>query len=204
MATANTIELETCMKQCLAYCEANPEHEFVEYHFPRLRRAHVKYENVLRQSDEKFIEWRREEQQDKLAWKRLGATARATQRALKRVNAVDYPSKRLHHWDEERLVALVERLMTFLDQRRDSIEDAGELFEGLERALSAAEGEGGGESESFDVYVRHASARANAFGSYANALGDFRESMRRYLGIEHEDYASIRWPITLSPDQSVL
>ncbi len=204
MATANTIELETCMKQCLAYCEAHPEQEFVEYHHPRLKRANEKYMRIVRESDLQFVEWRREEQQGKLAWKKLGKTARATQRALKRVNAVDYPSKSLHHWDEERLVALVERLMAFLDARRDSIEEAGDLYDSLERALSSAQSEGSEETESFDTYVRYASARAGAFGSFANAIGDFRVSMRRYLGKDHDDYRSIRWPITLSPDQSVL
>lgn len=204
MATANTIELETCMKQCLAYCEVHPEHEFVAYHMPRLKRADEKYRRIVRESDQKFIQWRREEQQDKLAWKKLGGQARSTQRTLKRVNAVDYPTEKLHHWDEEKLVNLVERLMAFLDARRDSIDEAASLYESLERALDVARDEESDEHSAFDDYSRHASARAAVYGTISNALGNFRESMRRYLGRDHEEYKSIRWPITLMPDQTVL
>lgn len=204
MATANTIELETCMAQCLRYCESNPEQEFVEYHYPRLVRANQRYTEIVAKSDRKYVDWKREEREDKIAWKKLAGRARQIQRELKRINAVDYPTERVYHWDEEILVAFIGRLLTYLKGRKDSIAAAAGYVEELERILEKAQSEEVEEGDALEDYRRFAVIRSQSFGGMASALSGFRESMRRYLGTSHEDYAGIRWPVTLNPDESVL
>lgn len=204
MATANVIELETCLKQAIEYCEQHPEHEFVEYHKPRLALARRKWEQSVRVSDEHYLTWQTEVRDDKTAWRGVANELKKTQKTLRRVNAIGFPTETVLYWDEEILAAAVQEMLGYLEDRRDAIEEAAELIEALERRLSIAQGEVSQADEAFREYNRHVLFRSAALGTLSATIADFRISMRRHLGKTDEEYLSIRWPITVAPDEPVL
>ncbi len=204
MSTANVIELETCLKQAIEYCETHPEYDFVEYFKPRLDLARRKWEQSVRVSDEHYLKWQTEMREDRTAWRTLATELKKTQKTLRRVNAIGFPTETVLHWDEEILTDAVQEMLDYLEARRDAIEEAGDLIDGLERRLSIAQGEESQADEAFREYNRHVLFRSAALGTLNSTIADFRDSMRRHLGKKHEDYQSIRWPMTVSPDEPVL
>ena len=43
MANANLIEIESCLQDCVAYCEQYPEHDFVCFYSEPLQEAQKQY-----------------------------------------------------------------------------------------------------------------------------------------------------------------
>ena len=204
MATANVIELETCLRESLEYCRTHPDHEFVQYYRPRLEHAKKKWEESVQVADRHYLQWQAEFIEDKLAWKRLGSELRATQKLLRRIGALGYPSTVVYHWDEEILTAAVEEMIDYLEERTGSIDEAQERIETLRRLLGGAQGETSSVDDALHEYNRFVLFQAEAMGTLSNALANFRVAMRRSLGKKSEEYQSIRWPITLAPDEPVL
>ncbi len=204
MATANVIELETCLKECLDYCRAKTGEEFVDFYLPRLEHAAQKWERSVEMSDKYYLQWQKEFIEDKLAWKHLGAELRATQKMLARLGAEGYDKEIFYHWDEEILTEQVEQMIAYLSERKDVIDEAPAAIQGLQRRLDAATGETSEMDDALHEYNRHVMFRAEAMGTLSNVLSNFRESMRRQLGKKNPEYKSIRWPLTLNPDEPVL
>ena len=204
MPNANVIELEACFEDVLKYCDAHPELDFVKYFHPRLSHAWKIYTKAMRESDLKFVEWRHEEEEDRMTWKHLGVELASVQRQLKRLNAVGYPTQKIRHWDEPALAAVVEEMLAYLTERKTTIEGAPEMIEKLKQKVARASTEARDESVVFREYQRFASNRAEALGSMSAHLWEFRGSMRRQLGKRNADYTSIRWPFSLNPDDGVL
>lgn len=204
MGTANVIELETALKESLEYCRAHPEREFVQYYEPRLAQAKKKWEESVKLSDRHYLQWQDEFIADKIAWKRLGAELRATQKMLHRIGAIGYPTTSLYHWDEEILSALTLKMMSYLEERTDVIDGAAERLDNLKRLLEGAQGEMSEAGVALHEFNRYVLFRAEAMGTLSATLSAFRVSMRRTLGKKNPEYLSIRWPMTLSPDEPVL
>jgi len=204
MPNANVIELEACLEDVLKYCDAHPNEAFVQYYHPRVLSSWHTYSSAMSESDAKFIQWRREEEDDRMMWKHVAKELAATQRQLKRINAVGFPSEKLGHWDEEALVDLVNEMLAYLHERRAALEGASKMEEGLKLKLSRAKVEQTQDSQAFREYRRIASTRADALGSLAANLWDFRGALRRQLGKRDETYTAIRWPYSLNPDETVL
>ena len=138
MPNANVIELEACLEDVLKYCDAHPETAFVQYYHPRVLHSWRTYSSAMTESDAKFIQWRREEEDDRMMWKHVAQELSATQRQLKRLNAVGFPTEKLGHWDEDALVDLVNEMLAYLHERHSVIEGAAKMEEGLKQKLARA------------------------------------------------------------------
>lgn len=204
MPNANVIELEACIEDVLSYCEAHPTEEFVKYYQPRLSHAWRSYKEAMEESDSKFVEWRKEEEGDLLSWKHLSLELASVQREMRRLNVVGYPNVRIRHWDQEALLALVEKMIGFLTEKKAAIPGADKMAERLKQLASRASTEARDESQVFREYQRFASSRAEALGSLSAHLWDFRGAMRRQMGKRDATYNAIRWPYSLNPDDGVL
>lgn len=204
MANANVLELETCIEECIAYCAAHPEHDFVAFYAPRLEHARDRWNESVALSDEHYLAWQREVREDRVAWKRLATELKATQDKLHRHNAIGFPDDTVRHWDEEILAAAVEAMLDYLRARTDVLTIAAERIEVLDRALSAAKGEDRDAETALRSFKRHVQFRAAALGTLVATIGDFRVAMRRAMGKKSEQYRSIRWPMTVAPDEPVL
>lgn len=205
MAHANVLELETCLDECLVYCEAHPKHEFVAFYRPRLIQAKSRWVETVEVSDRHFLDWKRESREDRVAWTRLSAEYKRAQDVLRRVNAVGYPTETVRHWDEEILADAVGAMLAYLQEREDVLGAvATERIEALTRVLAAAHGEVKEADHALDVFKRQVLFRAEAMGTMVATIADFRVAMRRALGKKSAEYKSIRWPMSVAPDEPVL
>lgn len=204
MANANVLELETCLAECLTYCAAHPKQSFVSFYQPRLEHARERWYDSVELSDAHYLDWQREALEDRVAWKRLATELKATQNRLRKVNALGYPDQTVRHWDEEILTAAVREMVDYLQSRADVIEIANERIDMLNRLLSAALSDDNEADTALRSFKRHVLFRADAMGTLGAVIGDFRVAMRRELGKKSDDYKSIRWPMTIAPDEPVL
>lgn len=204
MATANVIELEACLKDAIAFCEANPKHEFVQYFAPRLKRARAKWGGSVRDSDMHYLRWQTEVREDRVSWKRLATELKATQNQLRKLNAIGYPAEMVLYWDTEILGDAVQKMIDYLASRTDVLPMATERVETLTRLLGLAESEDSEADDALKEFKRHVLFRSEAMGTLSATLADFRVSMRRALGKRSADYQSISWPLTLAPDGPIL
>ncbi len=204
MPNANVVEIDACLNDCIAWCESNTNVEFVKHYQPLLTSARREFDRILKESDAHFVDWKREEIEDKLAWKHLAIELRTTQNSLRSINAVGYPDERVRYWDGEILTAAVTEMIEYLKERASAIENSAEMIEALERRLARAHGENDDEERTYDIYRRHATQRAQIFGAVTSLISKFRGSMRRHLGKHNEEYKSLRWPFAINSDRTVL
>ena len=204
MAHSNVLELETCLDECLAYCATHPKHEFVAFYHPRLQQAKERWVETVEVSDYHYLAWQKEFREDRVAWRKLSTELKKTQDALRRVNAVGYDESTVRHWDEELLTDAVNELLEYLRSRVDVLDIAQERIEALERLLGAAKSEVSDADTALSAFKRHVMFRADAMGAMIATIGDFRVAMRRELGKKSDEYRSIRWPMSVAPDEPVL
>lgn len=204
MANANVIEIEACLVDSLRFCEGHMDLEFVRHYQPRLERANHEFHESIRLSDEKWTQWQREREEDRLVWKHLANEYLGTQRKLRSLNAVGFPDAYLRHWDEQALAGFVADMIAYLEERRKSIPDAGAMSDRLQRLSNKANSENVEGNEAFKQYQRYASQRSTAFGLVGATLSDFRGAMRRHYGKRDATYQSVRWPMNLNSDETVL
>ena len=204
MANANVLELETCLDECLAYCEAHQKHDFVAFYFPRLAKAKRRWVETVAVSDRHYLTWQRDFRDDRIAWRKLSTEYKATQNALRRVNALGYAEETVRYWDEEILGVAVAEMIAYLEARRDVIEIADERIEALNRAMGSAELEDTAADAALRQFKLHVLFRGEAMGTMVATIGDFRVAMRRTLGKKSDEYRSIRWPMSVEPDEPVL
>lgn len=204
MSVANVFELTKCLDDCIRYCELHPERAHSVMFGDRLRRARANFEDALKSTDRQFTQWRMESRDDKLAWKHLAKELRLTQDHLAQVGAVGYESERVMYWATHLLVDAVAEMVEYLRDRADQIDFAGKQADKLERMVDSAQGEAKDEGSAFNNYQRFATLRSDAFSDVADSLSSFRVLLRRELGKTNADYQSIRWPLSLAPDETVL
>lgn len=204
MPHANVTELRYCLKDCISYCEEHEEKEYCEVHLPRLVETLDNLENAIAKTDQKWIKYKSEYGEGKIAWKQLAKTVREAQRELASVDAIGYPDREPQYWIEEELVALVEALQDYLEERKDAIDFADRYLTKLETQLDASDSEETQQVDARRVYSRFVGARKDAIADCGHVIGGFRESIRRDLGKDHPDYESIRWAQSVAPDKSVL
>lgn len=204
MANANVLELETCLDECIAYCATHQKRDFVEFYEPRLLHAKERWYESVEVSDRHYLDWQREFREDRIAWRKLATEYKATQDALRKLNAVGYPDEIVRYWDEDILTAAVEKLVGYLESRKDVISIADERIEALTRGTASAQGEDTAADAALRQFKLQVLFRAEAMGTMTSAIGDFRVAMRRSLGKKSDEYLSIRWPMTVAPDEPVL
>lgn len=204
MANANVIELETCLEQSLAYCEANAGDDFVKFYQPRLQHAKARWDETVRESDAAYLAWHADFRDDRIRWKKLGQELKATQNMLRKVNAIGYPDATVRHWDEEILTAAVREMLDYLAARTDVLELAAERMETLTRRLDAANNAESDQEHALQKYKRHVLFRAEALLTLNSTIAEFRIAFRRQAGKRSKAYQSIRWPMSIAPDEPVL
>ena len=175
-----------------------------EYFKPRLERAREKWVESVENSDRYYLMWQKEFIEDKQSWRKLGGEFRSIQKELRQLGAEGYPTDPMYHWDEEALAAVAQTMIEYFNERRGQIPEAGEKSERLQRLAEAANDESAESGYALHEFNRHVLFRAEAMGTLSSVLSDFRQSLRRDLGKHNELYRSIRWPISLSPDERVL
>lgn len=204
MGNANVLELETCLEECIAYCAAHPKRDFVPFYAPRLAQAKQRWDESVAVSDHHYLNWQKEFREDRVQWRKLSNEYKQTQTALRRVNAVGYPEATVRYWDEEILADAVRDMVAYLDARRDVLDIAAERAELLTRSLSAAHSDDDIAEAALRQFKLHVLFRAQAMGTMSATIGDFRVAMRRAMGKKSDEYLSIRWPMTVAPDEPVL
>ncbi len=205
MANANVLELETCLDECIAYCASHSKHDFVPFYQPRLEQAKQRWDESVAVSDRHYLAWKREFSEDRIAWRKVSTEYKATQNALRRVTALGYPEETVRYWDEEILSDAVAAMIDYLEERRDALGAlATDRIDALNRAVAAAESEDSSSDAALREFKLHVLFRAQAMGTMSATIGDFRVAMRRVLGKKSAEYQSIRWPMTVAPDEPVL
>lgn len=204
MPNANIIELETCLEDCIDYCEAHPEATYAQLFEEHLRKIRRKWRESVRVSEKHHKRWREEQRQERVAWKQLSSVLRQVQTELRRVGAIDFPSERVLYWDEELLVEAVERMKAYLREHADAIDFAQESidrFERIEGVASSEEREAEGALKDFQRFI---DLRREAMGELNAIIREFRVALRRALGKRHPDYLAISWPYSIASDEGVL
>lgn len=200
MSNANFIELESCIEACVRYCDTHQEHDFVEIYHSRLEHAKAKFEDGVRVSNEKYTSWQMAVSEETRAWKKTATLLKQAQKETSLRGIANFPDKRILYWDTEYLTVAVNELSEFMSKQT---QDLGELNEALKRALSSAKIKKTIATKKVSTYSRYSRMRSEGLGTLNATLGDFRKSMRHSLGEKSEEYLSIRWPMTLAPDERI-
>ncbi len=205
MSNANLMELETCILDCIAFCERYPDSDQVRFFAPRLEAARRKYEEGLRVSDLSHTRWRTEEREQATAWKQLALSLRAIQKELHRLGAIDFPATRVMYWDQELLVNAVDQMSAYLRQHANDLKGfAPAQLERLEREMSAARGENREVALTLRTFQRHVDKRREAILELGSLIGEFRVALRRSIGKQDPTYQAIAWPYAIASDDNVL
>ena len=203
MSNANFIELETCIAHCLEYCASHPSHDFVEIYEPRLVHARARFEEGVEVSDRKYLVWQSAVADETRSWKNVAAQFKALQKEISRMGTTDFPNRSIMYWDTEILTDSVNALFEFLKTFAEKDELQNDI-DRLKRALDTSMAKHATTEEKVSDYSRFSRMRSESLGTLNATLGDFRKSMRRNLGTDHAEYLSIRWPMTLAPDDRIL
>ncbi|MFW5967474.1 MAG: hypothetical protein ACOCV2_08150 [Persicimonas sp.] len=203
MPYANISELSACLNDCIAYCREHPEHDFCARMQPNLVELREELDEAWDVTDARFSLWRREAGEDKLSWKKLARTLRDVQKRLEKIDAIGFPNERVMYWDAPLLEVAVEDMVEYLSEHADDIEFAQDYIEKMERLRDSAHDEHDESREALRSYRRHFRARRDTLAHSAHLIGEFRDAMRNELGEDHDDYQSIRWAWSVSPDHAI-
>lgn len=204
MPSANTVELETSLRDCVAYCERHPNSTVSEIFREKLVMSQRRYYESIRTSDEQHVKWRTEQREQKLAWKHLAGELRDVQNRLRRMGAIDFPSERILYWDEQLLVAAIARMQSYLTEHQDNLEFATGSLEKFERLLSDTRSEGRDADEALRSFQRFVDLRREAMTQAAAIIGEFRVALRRTVGKKDPEYNAIFWPYAIASSEGVL
>jgi chromosome segregation ATPase len=204
MANVNMAELRSTLEHCVEFCRKHDERDYCQRHRPLLENALEELEESRKETDQYFADWRECQRQQKKSWKELAGELRDAQKELDRVNAYGYPDERIRYWDEERLEEAIDEMIEYLQEHTDEIDFAADLADKLDRKLDIAHQYVDEQEDALDVYRSKIKKRSDAMGGAAQVIGDFRELLRDELGIEDEEYQSIRWPYNISPDDATI
>ncbi len=201
---ANIFELNKCLKDCISYCEQYPDREHSQFYGPLLRDAQRQLNQSTERANKEFAHWRHENRDDMLAWKHLSKELAATQRDLRRVNAIGFFDQKVDYWDREQLLTAVREMLTYLKKRSDDIDFAAKRIKALERQRSKAQSEVSEADHALGEYVRFSKMRSEALMTTKDTIANFRKTLRRELTVADDDYQGIRWPQQVSPDNQLL
>lgn len=204
MANANLVELETCMQECIEYCEAHPHMDVVQLYHQTLCATQRNYNECLKTSDVYHLKWRQEQLESRVVWKHLAAELREAQNRLRRMGAIDYPCKRILYWDEELLLQHINAMIAYLLEHTEDIEWAQECIGKCERLVDATKTEGRESQDMFKSFQRFVDLRREAINQAGAIIGEFRSALRRSVGKKDLGYTSIFWPYAIESDENVL
>ena len=204
MPNANIIELETGLDDCLNFCLQHPENEYATRYLERFTQAKHRWYKSVELSEAHHVRWRTEEREEAVAKKQLALTLREVQGYLRRINAIGYPKTRVLYWDEERLLAMVGRVKTYLQEHSAQIPSATEYIDKLERGAETIQQENREVGDALKGFQRFVDLRREAMNDLGALLGEFRVALRRSLGKKHPLYTGIRWPYGIASDEGVL
>lgn len=204
MPYSNVAELRRCLEDCVEFCEEHPTLKACQLYRERLEETLDDLEESIALTDKHYAAWRREWREDKVAWKKLSKVIKEVQRRLDEVDAIGYPNQAVSYWDEERLKERVDDMRIYLKDHKDDIEFAQQYLDKLDRLTGLADDEEEEMEDSYDEYYRFSHFRRRALSQTNQVIGDFREELRTDLGTSNEGYQSIRWAMSVSPDETVL
>lgn len=204
MSYANINELEVCLVDVLQYCEEHPERGHTIAFEPLLRHAKDEFEETMKVSDQRYVRWRAEDGDERLAWKHLARELAQTQGRLRKVNALGFMDQKVMYWDQGKLIAAVDEMIEYLQERTGDLDFAAERAEKLQRQKEAALSDNQGSAVALKDYMRFSQLRADAISNAVATIASFRRTLRRELGRENPEYTSIRWPQAVASDEPVL
>lgn len=204
MPNANIIELETCIDDCIAYCEQNRSSPYAQLFHAKLSTMRTRWEKSLRLSESHHTRWRSEQREERLAWKHLSNALREAQRELHRVGAIDFPAERVLYWDEERLMIQVDRMRVYLSEHLSALDFAQPMLDKLGRHIETANTEEREADSALGDFKRFIDMRREAMNELGSTIGDFRIALRRGIGKRDPAYQKIRWPFAIASDENVL
>lgn len=204
MPNANLIELETSLKDCLRYCEQQPNSELAKLYYKRLKFVSDQLHQSIKESDQHHARWRTEEREQLVSWKQLAHALRDTQNKLRRIGALGFPEQRIMYWNTDALLRVVAAMDEYLREHADSIEFAIEDADKMQRIISQVNAEAQDEDIALKSFQRFVELRREGIAEAGNMIGEFRQAMRRVLGKRHDDYQNIFWPYAIASDENVL
>lgn len=204
MPNANLIELETSLKDCLRYCEQQPNSELAKLYYKRLKFVSDQLHQSIKESDQHHARWRTEEREQLVSWKQLAHALRETQNKLRRIGALGFPEQRIMYWNTDALLRVVAAMDEYLREHADSIEFAIEDADKMQRIISQVNAESQDEDIALKSFQRFVELRREGIAEAGNMIGEFRQAMRRVLGKRHDDYQNIFWPYAIASDENVL
>jgi cell fate (sporulation/competence/biofilm development) regulator YlbF (YheA/YmcA/DUF963 family) len=205
MPNANLIELETSLKSCVAFCEAQQgKLELAAAYLPRFQKMQRRYDEAMRASDAYHAAWQNEQREQTVARKQLAQLLRDTQQRLHRLGAINFPDTRILYWDYEALLEVVGAMRAYLSEHKDELDFAAETLEKFNRLIATSQAEGQEVNTALKQFQRFVDLRREAINELGALIGEFRVGLRRTLGKKHPDYQSIFWPHAIASDENVL
>ncbi len=204
MPTANVLEMESCLNDCIRFCDEHPDLEIVQLFRERIVKTQRKWRKSVRESDSEHRDWRAEQKEGRVVQKERAMALREVQRELRRIGALDFPSQRVLYWDEDALDAVISEMITYLREHRDDLDFASDYLDTFERLRKMVAEEEKEEGMALKNFQRSIDMRREAMGEMASMISEFRGALRRQLGKKHPDYLSINWPHAINSDEGVL
>lgn len=203
MPSANLFELESCIDDCVVYCETHPNVTVAQLYLPQLREARQRYHESMQASDRHHVLWRSEEREEMVARKQAASLLRETQLRLRETGYLEAPMTRILYWDDELLRDAIDEMVTFL-RANSSIEFAAATIDQFERLLDRASSELAEANAALKNYQRFVDLRREAMSGLSGIIGEFRVALRRTVGKRDADYQKIQWPFAIASDEGVL
>lgn len=203
MPSANLFELESCIDDCVAYCEAHPDLRVAQLYLPQLREARQRYHESMQASDRHHVLWRTEEREEMVVRKQAAALLRETQQRLRAIGAKDAPLTRILYWDDELLRNAIDDMVAFL-RANATIDFAASTVEQFDRLMDKADSELQEANAALKNYQRFVDLRREAMSGLSGIIGEFRVALRRTVGKRDADYQKVQWPYAIAPDEGVL
>ena len=204
MPNANRFELETCLKDCLRFCDEHPDLDVVQVFHERFTLAAHHYADSMEMSDKTHAKWRVEEREEMVAWKQIASNLRDTQNTLRRMGAFGYPEHRVLYWDRVLLLEVVDEMITYLRDHADDIEWSKGTVDLFERQVGSAKSEGRDQTDALKTFQRYIDVRRESMSELGALIGEFRVALRRTFGKKDPRYGSIHWPYAIASDENIL
>lgn len=199
-SNVNLIEMQACLRDLKAHVEQHPRKSYVNEFGERVLRVHRALDEDVAMVDARFIHWRLEIGEEKLALKHLQRTFKRAQKALSDAGALGYPEQVVNYWDEDDTLAAAREMLDFLREHQSSLDFADDFIGDLDRLLSGSRTEMRETTDALDAYRRVMGQRKVVMENALQIIGAVRRAMREDLGVGHADYQSIKWPAMLEPD----
>lgn len=204
MPNANIIELETCLADCLQVFEQYPTSDYAELYHEPVRKVIKRWDESIRLSDMHHLRWRKEQREERVAYKHLAIALREAHRDLRRIGAIDFPRSNVMYWDQEMLIEAVDQMRGYLRDQGSDIEFASTYLDRFDRLQGNASGEAREADSTLKDFQRFVDTRRESLHEVTSLINDMRVGMRRILGKRSDIYQGIRWPYAIASDDNIL